>query len=223
MSNADGAASGSGKADPSVIFTPAIEAMQSRLGSREQMARMAETRGFGHRIDENLAGFLATRDSVYFATASAAGQPYIQHRGGEPGFIIAIDERTLAFAEQHGTRQYVSFGDLSENPRAHIFAMDYPGRQRIKIWGAARMIERTGEGAGAEHDDARVWARLPEDAERAIVFRVEAWDVNCPKFIRPRYTASDIEQATIGLRREIADQAAEIQRLQAIISAQASR
>jgi len=179
-----------------VAFTPAVKAAQERLGSRKNYARMEHGRGWARTITPDLTAFIAERDSFYIGTASADGQPYIQHRGGKPGFLKTLDEHTLAFADFIGNRQYVSMGNLSENDRAFIFLMDYPNRRRIKIWGRAEFVE----------DDADLLKRLADTdydgrPERAFVFHVEAWDVNCPQHITPRFTQAEIEPAIRELER----------------------
>jgi predicted pyridoxine 5'-phosphate oxidase superfamily flavin-nucleotide-binding protein len=123
-----------------IAFTPAVKAEQARRGSRQGYARMEEKGGWRSAITPDLAEFIAERDSFYLATASADGQPYVQHRGGPPGFLRALDERTLGFADFRGNRQYISAGNLAENPRAFIFLMDYPNRRRIKLWGRAEVV-----------------------------------------------------------------------------------
>ena len=169
-----------------VAFTPAVKAQQVRLGSRDAYARMEGRGGWSDRITPDLGQFIAERDSFYLGTASAEGQPYIQHRGGPKGFLKVVDDHTLAFADYSGNAQYISIGNLMENDKAFIFLMDYPNRKRIKIWGTARYVE----------DDQDVLVRLidPEYAarpERAFVFTVDAWDVNCPQHITPRYTVEE--------------------------------
>ena len=180
-----------------IAFTPAVKAAQTRLGSRNGYARMEEKGGWRDRVTPDLAAFLAERDSAYLATATADGQPYIQHRGGPKGFIKVIDEKTLAFADYAGNRQYISLGNLSENDKAHLFLMDYANRQRIKIWGRARMVE----------DDRELVATLFDDGyraapERALVFEIEAWDVNCPQHITPRFTEEQIGDAVASVRHQ---------------------
>ena len=170
-----------------VAFTPAVKAIQQRLGSRKGYARVEEGPGWSQTITPDLAGFIAERDSFYLGTASADGQPYIQHRGGKPGFLKVVDEKTLAFADFSGNRQYISMGNLTENGRAFIFLMDYPNQRRVKIWGRAEFVE----------DDAELLARLVDAdyagrPERALVFHVEAWDVNCPQHITPRFTVEEL-------------------------------
>ena len=191
-----------------IAFSPAVKAQQERLGSRAGYARMEEKGGWQDRITNDLAGFIAERDSFYLASAGADGQPYIQHRGGAKGFLKVLDENRLAFADFSGNRQYITLGNLSENPRAFIFLMDYANRRRIKIWGRAEFIE----------DDPALIARLADPAyggkpERAVVFHVEAWDVNCPQHIKPRYTEDDVAAAINKLQTRIQELEAEVARL----------
>ena len=191
-----------------IAFTPAVKAAQERLGSRAGYASMEQKGGWQSRITPELAAFIAGRDSFYLATASAEGQPYVQHRGGPKGVLKALDERRLAFADFRGNRQYITLGNLSENARAFIFVMDYANRQRIKIWGRARAVE----------DDPDLLARLADPdyggrPERAIVFEVEAWDVNCPQHITRRYTEDDIAAAFAKLQRRIAELEGEVEAL----------
>lgn len=183
-----------------VAFTPAVKAVQERMGSRHGYARMEEGDGWRDRIDTGLRAFIAERDSFYLGTASATGRPYIQHRGGAKGFLKVLDESTLAFADYTGNRQYITTGNLSENDQAYIFLMDYPNRRRVKIWGRAEVIE----------DDPRLLERLLDrqyraTPERAIVFHVEAWDTNCPQHIRPRFTEEEIAPAIETLKDRIAE------------------
>ncbi len=187
-----------------IAFTPAVKAEQTRRGSRTAYARMAEKGDWSDTVDDRLAAFIAERDSFYFGTASADGQPYIQHRGGRAGFLKVLDGSTLAFADYAGNRQFLSLGNLAENPRAFIFLMDYAGRRRIKIWGRARVVE----------DDPGLIARLVGDdpdtsADRAIVFEIEAWDRNCPQFITPRHTDAEIADLIVPLTARIAELEAE--------------
>ena len=187
-----------------IAFTPTCKAIQERKGSRKAYARMEEKGGWSDVIDNRLAAFIAARDSLYLATANAEGQPYIQHRGGRPGFLKILDEKTLAFTDFKGNKQYISQGNLADNDKAFIFLMDYPNRQRIKIWGTARVVE----------DDADLLARLIDSdydgvPEQAIVFTVTAWDVNCPQHITPRFTEEEIAEHEQVLRKRIQDLEAE--------------
>ncbi len=170
-----------------VAFTPAVKAIQERTGSRAGYARMERSGGWQTTVTPDLAEFLAGLDMFYLGTASAEGQPYIQYRGGSPGFLKVIDEGTLGFADFGGNRQYITLGNLSENPRAFVFLMDYVNRQRIKLWGRARVVE----------DDPALLERLadpsyPGKVERAIVFEIEAWDVNCPQHIHRRFPEGEV-------------------------------
>jgi predicted pyridoxine 5'-phosphate oxidase superfamily flavin-nucleotide-binding protein len=191
-----------------IAFTPAVKAWQARLGSRAGYARMAEKRDWSASVTPDLAAFLAERDSFYLATASADGRPYIQHRGGPAGFLKALDDKHLAFADFGGNKQYISAGNLSENDRASIFLMDYANRQRIKLWGRARVVE----------DDAALLERLADPTyqakpERAVVFEIEAWDVNCPQHIARRYTETQIAPALAKLQSRIDELEAEVKEL----------
>ena len=194
-----------------VGFSPAVKAWQEKLGSRAGYARMEQKGGWKVGVTADLAAFLAERDSFYLATASAEGQPYIQHRGGPKGFLKVLDEHTLAFADFAGNRQYISAGNLSENDRAQIFLMDYANRQRIKIWGRARVVE----------DAPALLGRLADPGyegrpERAIVFEIAAWDVNCPQHITRRYTEAEIARAVEKFTARIAELEAEVVRLEGV-------
>jgi uncharacterized protein len=191
-----------------VAFSPAVKAVQERRGSRAHYARMEQTRGWQSTVTPELAAFLAERDSFYMATANAAGQPYIQHRGGPKGFLRVIDGRTLGFADFRGNRQYITAGNLAENDRAFIFLMDYAQQQRIKIWGRARVVE----------DDKALIASLhaPDYAgkpEAAILFTIEAWDANCRQHIPQLFAAADVAEAVGRLQTRIAELEAELARL----------
>ncbi|MDU6833466.1 MAG: pyridoxamine 5'-phosphate oxidase family protein, partial [Bradyrhizobium sp.] len=191
-----------------VMFSPAVKAIQARKGSRESYARVAETRGFRREVDADLADRLAEATSFYLATASADGQPYIQHRGGPKGFLKVLDSRTLAFADFSGNRQYITQGNLSENPRAYIFLMDYAHRRRVKIWGTARVVE----------DDAALTESLMPAGYRArpeqvILFTIEAWDTNCPQHIPQKFDAADVAEAIAVRDTRIAELEAELARL----------
>jgi len=137
-------------------------------------------------------------DSFYLSTSNTSGQPYTQHRGGPNGFLKVIDNRTLAFADFSGNRQYITAGNLSENNKAFIFLMDYPSKTRIKIWGTAKVVE----------DDKELLESLSDSTykaklERAIVFTVKAWDVNCRQHIQQRFTEEDIDKITAPLDERI--------------------
>jgi predicted pyridoxine 5'-phosphate oxidase superfamily flavin-nucleotide-binding protein len=182
-----------------IAFTPAVKAVQAAKGSRAGYAK-AERRGWRTRVTPDLAEFLAGLDMFYLGTASAEGQPYVQYRGGSPGFLKVLDERTLAFADFGGNRQYLTLGNLSENPKAFIFLMDYANQQRVKLWGTARVVE----------DDAELLDRLrdpdyPGTVERAIVFTVEAWDINCHQHIHKRFSQREIQPVIEQLQHRITE------------------
>lgn len=193
-----------------VAFTPAVKAIQSRKGSRMAYAHVEDRGGWRTEIDEGLAEFLAETNSFYFATASADGQPYIQHRGGPKGFLKVLDKNTLAFADYSGNRQYITQGNLSENPKTYIFVMDYAHRRRVKLWGEARVVE---------DDHALLQSLMPKGykarPEQAILFRIEAWDTNCPQHIPQKFDADDVA-AVLALRdARIAELEAELAALKA--------
>jgi uncharacterized protein len=191
-----------------VAFTPAVKAVQTRKGSRKGYAQMEEKGGWRTRISDDLKAFIEAQTSVFLATASKDGQPYIQHRGGPAGFIRAIDDRTIAFVDFTGNRQYITTGNLAENPKAYLFLIDYALRRRIKIWGEGRVVE----------DDAALTAKLmPEDykakPEQVILFTVSAWDTNCPQHIPQRFDAEDVAAALAKRDERIAELEAEIARM----------
>jgi uncharacterized protein len=183
-----------------VAFTPAVKAIQTRKGSRDGYAEVEENGGWRTEVDERLAASLAEANSFYLATASASGQPYIQHRGGPKGFVKVLDKNTLAFADYVGNRQYITQGNLSENPKAHIFLMDYAHRRRIKIWGEARVID---------DDPALMKSLMPQGyrarPEQVILFKVSAWDVNCPQHIPQKFDAADVAAALASRDARIAE------------------
>jgi predicted pyridoxine 5'-phosphate oxidase superfamily flavin-nucleotide-binding protein len=192
-----------------IAFTPAVKAIQEQNGSRETYAGMERGDGWQTTVTMELADFIAGLDMFYLGTASVDGQPYFQHRGGPPGFLKVIDEHTLAFADFGGNRQYVSVGNLSENPKAFLFLMDYANRRRVKIWGSARVVE----GDAALEEKLRD-PEYPGKVERVILFTVEAWDVNCPQHIQRRFSQRQIAPVIEKLQARVAELEAEVQRLQ---------
>lgn len=195
-----------------IAFTPAVKALQERNGSRRAYARMEHNGGWPSMVTADLAAFIAKRDSFYIATANAQGQPYIQHRGGPAGFLRVLDDRTLAFADFRGNRQYITAGNLAENNRAFLFLMDYENQHRIKIWGHAKVVE------GDAALTARVtFADYRARPERVIVFEIDAWDANCPQHI-PRLIAADKVARLFSDRdARIAELEAELVRLRNIV------
>ena len=179
-----------------IAFTDAVKARQVRHGSRGAFEAQPDWQS---QITENLAEFLATRDSFYMATVSSDGQPYIQHRGGPRGFLKVLDPKTLGFADFSGNRQYISTGNLDGNERVTLFFMDYANSQRIKLWGHAKAID----------DDPELVAQLMPEGyrarpERALVITVDAWDVNCPQHIPALYPMEVVQKATAKLTARIA-------------------
>jgi predicted pyridoxine 5'-phosphate oxidase superfamily flavin-nucleotide-binding protein len=187
-----------------VMFSPAVKAEQTRLGSRS----MFEGRDFKSEITDDLRQFLAVVDTFFFATASAAGRPYVQHRGGPPGFLKPIGTHMLAFADFAGNRQYITLGHLKENDRAHIFIPHFATQQRVKLWGRARVVE--GDLALMERLVDPTYKARPE---RAIVFTLEAWDANCRQHIVPRYSEAEIAPAIDRLAQRIKELEEEVARL----------
>jgi hypothetical protein len=188
-----------------VAFTPAVKAVQARKGSRHAYAHVEENGGWRTEVDENLTAFLAHANSFYLATVNAEGQPYIQHRGGPRGFVKVLDKNTLAFADYSGNRQYITQGNLSENPKAHMFLMDYMHRRRIKIWGEARVVE---------DDPALTQSLMPQSykarPEQVILFKIEAWDTNCNQHIPQKFDGPDVAQALAVREGRIAELEAEL-------------
>lgn len=191
-----------------IAFTPTVKNVQERRGSRGGYAAMEARGGWNTTITPELAGFIAQQRSVFLATANAEGQPYIQHRGGPAGFLHVLDEKTIAFADFSGNRQYITTGNLADNPKAYLFLIDYMHRKRVKLWGAARVVE----------GDDELLVRLMPDGykarpEQVILFTVGAWDVNCPQHIPQRFDAEDV-QAALELRdRRITDLESELKAL----------
>jgi predicted pyridoxine 5'-phosphate oxidase superfamily flavin-nucleotide-binding protein len=191
-----------------VAFTDSVKAVQTRKGSRRAYARMEEGGSWETRITPELKEFIEAQRSVFLATASAKGQPYIQHRGGPAGFLQVLDDRTIGFVDFAGNRQFITVGNLAENPKAHLFLMDYAHRQRVKIWGEARVVE----------DDAGLTVQLMPPgykarAEQVILFDVFAWDANCPQHIPQFLEAEDVAAALAERERRIEALEAEIKQL----------
>jgi uncharacterized protein len=196
-----------------VAFTPSVKAVQTRKGSRHGYARVEERGAWQTRITPELTNFIAAQTSAFLATVNAEGQPYIQHRGGPPGFLRVLDDKTIGFVDFSGNRQYITQGNLADNPKAHLFLIDYAHRKRVKIWGEARVVE----------GDAALTARLTPDAykarpEQVILFAVSAWDANCPQHIPQRFDAADVAAALAERDRRIATLQAEIERLSSCCS-----
>jgi len=191
-----------------VAFTPSVKAQQSRMGSRRAYSHMEEGAGWETTITPELAEFITARNSMYLATANAAGQPYIQHRGGPPGFLRVLDEHTFGFADFAGNKQYITLGNIQENTKAHVFLMDYAHRRRIKIWGELSAVE----------GDAELNARMKPEGykarvERVMLIKVAAWDVNCPQHIPIKIDVEDVRKAIETRDARIAELEAEVREL----------
>jgi predicted pyridoxine 5'-phosphate oxidase superfamily flavin-nucleotide-binding protein len=196
-----------------VAFTPSVKAVQSRKGSRRAYEHMEQGGSWETAITPDLASFITVQTSVFLATANAEGQPYIQHRGGPPGFLRVIDEETIAFVDFAGNRQYITQGNLADNPRAYLFLIDYAHRRRVKIWGEARVVE----------GDVELMANLMPEGykarpEQVILFTVSAWDTNCPQHIPQRFDAADVAAAIADRDKRIAALESEIKQLRASAS-----
>jgi uncharacterized protein len=191
-----------------VAFTPSVKAVQDRKGSRGGYSKMEERGSWQTIITPDLAGFIEAQTSIFFATANLEGQPYIQHRGGPPGFLKVLDEKTIGFADFAGNRQYITLGNLTDNPKAYLFLIDYAHRRRIKIWGEARVVEG---------DEALVRKLMPADykarPEQVILFTVAAWDSNCPQHIPQRFDAADVAAALLKRDERIRELEAEVETL----------
>jgi hypothetical protein len=192
-----------------VAYSSAVLAMQRKMNATAINSELQRSDG-RNSVTPALATYLSTRVSFYLASASAAGQPYIQHRGGPPGFIKTIDHQTLAFADFEGNKQYTTLGNLSENSRLQLFFMDYGQRQRLKIWGRGEVVE---------HDERLLALVTPEawrkPLRRAIRITVEAWDVNCPAYIPQLFTVDEMEAAEAALLARIEALETEIAQLKA--------
>lgn len=188
-----------------IAFTPTVKAIQEARGSRRGYAAMEDGGGWQTTITPDLVSFLSGQRSVFLATANADGQPYIQHRGGPPGFLRALDDKTIGFADFRGNRQYITTGNLSDNPKAYLFLIDYMLRRRVKIWGTARIVQG---------DDALTASLMPEGymarPEQVLLFDVDAWDVNCPQHIPQRFEAEDVVGALANREARIAELEAEV-------------
>ena len=185
-----------------VAFTPSVKGVQTRKGSRHGYARMEERGAWQTRITPDLARIIEAQTSVFLATVNADGQPYIQHRGGPAGFLRVLDDKTIGFADFAGNRQYITQGNLADNPKAHLCLIDYAHRKRVKIWGEARVVERDGE----------LMAQL---MPHVILFTVSAWDANCPQHIPQRFEAADVAAALGERDKRIAALEGEVVRLRA--------
>ncbi|HUB96424.1 MAG TPA: pyridoxamine 5'-phosphate oxidase family protein [Stellaceae bacterium] len=193
-----------------IAFTPSVKAWQTRKGSRRAYERMEKSGSWDTSITPDLAEFIAAQTSVFLATVSEEGQPYIQHRGGSPGFLHVLDDKTIAFADFVGNRQFITAGNLARSPKAFLFLMDYRRQRRVKIWGEARIVEG---------DDALLARLMPKGYEarpqHVVIFTVSAFDRNCSQHIPLRFEAAEVQEALAARDRRIEELEAEIARLKA--------
>ena len=187
-----------------LAYSKSVKAMQQHLGARDRNEELARERR-NTEVTDGLSAYLAERTSILLATAAKSGWPYVQHRGGPKGFVQTLDRHTLAFADYPGNKQYITLGNLTENPKATILAIDYAQRQRVKIWGEAALVE---------DDRDLLDALMPEDSAvyltRAIRFRVLAWDINCPSHIPQLFTLEEVEGASAAMLARIAELEAQL-------------
>lgn len=189
-----------------IAFTPSIKAVQETLGSRTSYAKMETGEDKNLFLTPRETDFIAARDSFYMATTGETGWPYVQHRGGPPGFISVLDQKTIGFADFRGNRQYISVGNLEKDDRVSLFFMDYPNKKRLKLFGRAKFIGP---------DDPTTLAKLePRDygaqVERGVLIKIEAFDWNCPQHITQRFTSNDIEDAIKPLQARITELEAQL-------------
>lgn len=190
-----------------ITFTSSVKAAQSLYGSREKNSRFESAQDACNRLTDREAEFITQRDSFYQATVSETGWPYVQHRGGPEGFLKVLDERTIGFADFRGNVQYLSVGNLNANNRISLILMDYTNRQRLKIWGRARIVHDN------EAPDLIAQLEVPSyraRVERGIVIHVEAYDWNCPQHITPRYSKAEVDQLMAPLLEEISELKAQL-------------
>ncbi|MBD2579752.1 pyridoxamine 5'-phosphate oxidase family protein [Oscillatoria sp. FACHB-1406] len=183
-----------------IAFTPEVKAAQEQRGSRQTYEKYIANGAANDTITPKIEETIARLDGFYLGTVSSNGYPYIQFRGGTPGFLKVLDEKTLGFADFSGNVQYITVGNLSSNDKAFLFLMDYRHRKRIKLWGRASFVE----------GDAELIARLqvpgyPANIERAILFHVEATSENCPQHIPIRYSETEVEEMIAPLRDRITE------------------
>ncbi|MAK44091.1 MULTISPECIES: pyridoxamine 5'-phosphate oxidase family protein [unclassified Spongiibacter] len=181
-----------------LMFSPAAKALQSQGRSRDTYARMEQGEDYNYLLSDKEAQFIRQRDSLYMASVSESGWPYVQHRGGPQGFIKVLDAATLGFADYRGNRQYISAGNVQSNNRVSLFLMDYPNRRRLKVAGRLEFVDP---------DDARLQALLDPNyrarIERGVLIHIAAFDWNCPQHITPRYTDADIDRMVEQRLREL--------------------
>jgi predicted pyridoxine 5'-phosphate oxidase superfamily flavin-nucleotide-binding protein len=190
-----------------IAFTPSVLAVQKRMGSSKYYDKMLGGESYNQELGPDETAFISLRDTFYMASVSETGWPYVQHRGGPPGFIKVLDETTLGFADYRGNRQYISVGNVLKDDRVAIIFIDYPNRTRLKLLGRARIVDADESELLAALDMPAYRARV----ERGFVIKVAAYDWNCPQHITPRFTQAEIEAVMGNLKQRIADIEAELQ------------
>lgn len=193
-----------------IMFTDTVKSIQSGLGSRKMYTRMEEgTEDYNNLIGPNEAAFISARDSLYMASVSETGWPYVQHRGGPLGFVKILDQKTIAMPDFRGNRQYVSVGNLTKDNRVSLFFMDYPNKTRLKLLGRVELV-------GLDQPKIIEKLQMPDyrgHIERSYVIKVEAFDWNCPQHITERYTIPDIEKSVSALQERIVELETELSKL----------
>lgn len=201
-----------GRAYSDLTFTPTVRDVQLTMGSRRQYAFLDEATERGDVLTEREAEFIREADHFYQATVSETGWPYVQHRGGPVGFLKVLDEKTIAFADYRGNRQYVSVGNLRTDDRISIIIMDYANRRRLKLLGRVHLVDVADDAAAVSAvRDHQYRAKV----ERAFVIRIEGWDWNCPQHITPRFTEAEVATLINPLRTQIAQLNAQLAELKA--------
>lgn len=191
-----------------LTFTPAVKSAQTRYGSREANQGFELATDPRNELTAREIAFIAERNSFYQATVNEEGWPYVQHRGGARGFLKALDNRTLGYADLSGNRQYLSVGNLTANNKISLFLMDYPNKRRLKLWGTTQIIHAD------DHPELLAQLEMPDyraPVERGILIRVEAWDWNCPKHITPRYSEDELTEQLADLHQQIAQLKVQLQ------------
>jgi len=189
-----------------IAFTPSVLAVQKRMGSSKYYDKMLGGEPYNQELGSDETAFIKLRDTFYMASVSETGWPYVQHRGGPPGFIKVLDATTLGFADYRGNRQYISVGNVLKDDRVAIILIDYPNRTRFKLLGHARIVDAGESELLAALDMPAYRARV----ERGFVIKVAAYDWNCPQHITPRFTQAEIEAVMGSLKQRIADIEAEL-------------
>jgi uncharacterized protein len=199
-----------------IAFTDTVKAVQQSMGSRRAYAHREDGSDINDRLGPSEAEFITDRNGFYIASVSETGWPYVQFRGGPPGFLRVLDDKTLGYADFRGNRQYVTTGNVARNDRVSLFLMDYVHRQRLKILGRIAVTDMK--------DDPELVAKLtvadyPARVERAMLITVEAFDWNCPQHITPRFTEAELADALAPIRQELTSLRAENERLRRTIDA----